>query len=252
MKSKSLTVNAYLHDVHDSDGIEEAVMSIYHEHGYFMWHRLKCALAKSPGHGLDLSDDFSFTRYQTYLHARDKDELVSFIELLINLRTIDRPAWDSFKVIWMQSFVDDLSGLYANNRKRQPPTLQEFLDNLGLKETPKEPKEVKKKVTLADREQSFKTAVLEYKDRYPMAMLFTNGNPDGLQNTKSFFGYWTERNPSGTKLKFEMNKTFDIGKRLGTWNSNNKQGGQNGKPRQSISGNQRTNTSRLPDRDSYT
>lgn len=36
----------------------------------------------------------------------------------------------------------------------------------------------------------------------------------------SFFNYWSESNPKGKKLKFEMEKTFDISKRLATWNKN--------------------------------
>ena len=37
----------------------------------------------------------------------------------------------------------------------------------------------------------------------------------------SFADYWTESNEKGVKLKFEMQKTFDIGRRLKTWSSNN-------------------------------
>ena len=37
-----------------------------------------------------------------------------------------------------------------------------------------------------------------------------------------FCEYWTETNPKGTKMKFEMQKTFDIGRRLARWAKNNK------------------------------
>lgn len=37
----------------------------------------------------------------------------------------------------------------------------------------------------------------------------------------SFADYWTESNEKGVKLKFEMQKTFDIGRRLKKWSSNN-------------------------------
>jgi hypothetical protein len=37
----------------------------------------------------------------------------------------------------------------------------------------------------------------------------------------SFADYWTESNEKGKKLKFEMQKTFDIGRRLKKWSSNN-------------------------------
>jgi len=37
-----------------------------------------------------------------------------------------------------------------------------------------------------------------------------------------FISYWTEVNRSGTKMKFEMEKTFDIGRRLSRWAKNEK------------------------------
>lgn len=38
----------------------------------------------------------------------------------------------------------------------------------------------------------------------------------------SFIDYWTESNTNGTKMKFEMEKTFDINRRLKKWISNDK------------------------------
>ena len=38
-----------------------------------------------------------------------------------------------------------------------------------------------------------------------------------------FCNYWTERNMSGRKMKFEMAKTFDISRRLRTWIRNKKE-----------------------------
>ena len=36
-----------------------------------------------------------------------------------------------------------------------------------------------------------------------------------------FYLYWTEKNANGKKMRYEMEKTFDIGRRLKRWNSNN-------------------------------
>lgn len=38
---------------------------------------------------------------------------------------------------------------------------------------------------------------------------------------KDFFEYWTEKNQKGTKMRFEMEKVFDIQRRLNTWKKNN-------------------------------
>jgi hypothetical protein len=37
-----------------------------------------------------------------------------------------------------------------------------------------------------------------------------------------FYFYWTEKNKSGSKMKFEMEKTWDTKRRLGTWKRNSK------------------------------
>jgi hypothetical protein len=42
-----------------------------------------------------------------------------------------------------------------------------------------------------------------------------------------FYLYWTEPNKSGTKMRFEMEKTWDIGRRLARWANNNKSYGNN-------------------------
>lgn len=39
---------------------------------------------------------------------------------------------------------------------------------------------------------------------------------------KSFTDYWTETNKSNTKMKFEMQSTFDINRRLARWKKNDK------------------------------
>ena len=41
--------------------------------------------------------------------------------------------------------------------------------------------------------------------------------------TNNFVGFWTETNRSNTKMRFEMQPTFDISRRLGTWVRNNKE-----------------------------
>lgn len=36
-----------------------------------------------------------------------------------------------------------------------------------------------------------------------------------------FIGYWCEPNKSGTRMRFELEKTWSTGRRLGTWDRNN-------------------------------
>ena len=43
---------------------------------------------------------------------------------------------------------------------------------------------------------------------------------------RAFFNYWTERNKSGTKMRFELEKTWETSKRLVTWANNEKEYGK--------------------------
>lgn len=61
------------------------------------------------------------------------------------------------------------------------------------------------------RSTVFISEVWTYKENYPPEML-----------TK-FCNYWTEKNKSGSKMRFELEKTFEISKRLATWNSRDKE-----------------------------
>ena len=38
----------------------------------------------------------------------------------------------------------------------------------------------------------------------------------------NFVNYWTEKNKSGTKMRFELEKVFEVSKRLATWASRDK------------------------------
>ena len=58
---------------------------------------------------------------------------------------------------------------------------------------------------LKDKKQKFYEDCKPYLAKYPKEML------------RRFYNYWTEMNKSGTRLKFELQQTFEISKRLATW-----------------------------------
>lgn len=52
----------------------------------------------------------------------------------------------------------------------------------------------------------------------------THSPPEAIRNEFSkFILYWTEKNKSGTKQKWELQKTFEVRRRLATWLGNVKQ-----------------------------
>lgn len=89
-----------------------------------------------------------------------------------------------------------------------------------------EPKEKDKE---EDKEKENSTSVESKKDAAKAATLLRKGTfyqtlvPYVGQYTKemirSFFDYWSELNRSGTKMRYELEKTWELSKRLATWAS---------------------------------
>jgi hypothetical protein len=92
-----------------------------------------------------------------------------------------------------------------------------------IKEKKKEEKIItaSKLATIETREIEFRDKLIPYIDTYGKEML------------RAFYDYWTEKNEGGKKMKFEMQRVFEIEKRLRTWSNNNfqKNGKSNGTPK---------------------
>jgi len=58
------------------------------------------------------------------------------------------------------------------------------------------------------KEAIFKKNLTPYEKKYSTELL------------KDFYLYWTEKNTNGKKMRFEMQKTFDISRRLAKWHKN--------------------------------
>lgn len=70
-----------------------------------------------------------------------------------------------------------------------------------------------------EREKSFEQSLVPF--------VITRGGIYQPQMIRAFFNYWTERNKSGTKMRFELERTWELSKRLATWASNEKQFNRN-------------------------
>ena len=53
--------------------------------------------------------------------------------------------------------------------------------------------------------------------------IYTSSNVQkyGNQMLQDFYEYWSEQNPSHTKMRFELQKTWDVNRRLARWARNN-------------------------------
>ena len=61
---------------------------------------------------------------------------------------------------------------------------------------------------LEERREKFSKSLDDYIDGYDTEML------------EDFMEYWTEPNKSGTKMRFELEKTWSLSRRLKTWSRN--------------------------------
>ena len=79
--------------------------------------------------------------------------------------------------------------LLCNSKKKNIKTNEEIVEN---------------------RKNVFYDSLVPYVGKYKKEMV------------RRFYDYWTELNRSGTKMRFELEKTFEIGKRLKTWSDREK------------------------------
>lgn len=63
------------------------------------------------------------------------------------------------------------------------------------------------KAATLKRKEEFYEMLVPYVERYGKDMI------------RSFYEYWTETNRTGTKMKFELQKTWNLALRLGTWHN---------------------------------
>lgn len=60
-------------------------------------------------------------------------------------------------------------------------------------------------LTIEQRQKDFYDTLLPYIGKYPKEML------------RKFYNHWSELNKPRTKMRYEMEKTWEVGKRLATW-----------------------------------
>ncbi|MEG1334750.1 MAG: hypothetical protein RSD11_13960, partial [Bacteroides sp.] len=59
--------------------------------------------------------------------------------------------------------------------------------------------------SLSDRNQKFKDELTSFVEQY------------GKEMIRAFFDYWSEPNKTNTKMRFELEKTWNLSGRLRTW-----------------------------------
>ncbi len=108
-------------------------------------------------------------------------------------------------------------------------------NNPNPKPNPQNKKEsTKKKVDAAhaaalleERKEDFYKSLVPYVNKY------------GKEMVRAFFDYWSEFNKSRTRMRYELEQTWELPKRLATWASRDKQFNEHGTNRPNDSAGQR-------------
>ena len=106
--------------------------------------------------------------------------------------------------------IDSIIKQLTNNKEQLTNKHREELRSIIAIEKPK-----KKKIE--ERENDFYESVSKHVNDYDK------------QTLRNFFDYWSEKTPGGEKMKFELEKTFEVAKRLATWKRNNSKYERNAK-----------------------
>ena len=83
----------------------------------------------------------------------------------------------------------------------------------------KEKKEIKETISkdIAQKKVDAKASTLTRKDEFYKSLIpFLSTY--GKDMIRDFFDYWSEQNKSGTQMRFEKQPTWEVAKRLATWN----------------------------------
>ena len=112
----------------------------------------------------------------------------------------DFECWDKIK----SKFTED-NGLYFNRKLESVMTRHKKTEDEICQDRAKFEQVIK------DKKQKFYEDCKPYLEKYPKDML------------RKFYNYWTEMNKSGTRLRFELQPTFEINRRLVTWASRDKE-----------------------------
>ena len=100
----------------------------------------------------------------------------------------------------------------------QNPTKERKVKENKVNEN-KEKKEIKETISkdIAQKKVDAKASTLTRKDEFYKSLIpFLSTY--GKDMIRDFFDYWSEQNKSGTQMRFEKQPTWEIAKRLATWN----------------------------------
>ena len=205
--------------------------SIYGNDGYSVWFMLLENIGKASYHYLDLSDEVELMYLSSELKVTDI-VLKEIINCLVKFGEFDEELWNENYILFNEKFIDNISDAYKkrNNDCINKESLLILLEAKGIRKPSKgNPNEGKSTLKGGGSTQRIvkdsklkKTKEEEMIARANSFGLTLNDftNNDNREEIIKFWNYWTEPNKSKSKLRFEMERTWDTQKRITTWLSN--------------------------------
>lgn len=139
--------------------------------------------------------------YNTYIQTLN--ELVNFG--LIELIEKSKNQYSS-NIIAISNFDKALDKAGAKHATKHSESTQQSICSIN-----KQYIYNNKQYTIEEREKEFKEAIKKFSNSY------------SIETLKDFFNYWSEPNQTKSKMKFELQDTFDISRRLATWSKREKE-----------------------------
>ena len=175
---------------------------------------------------------FNFFRsyYDVYNELETDKDKVKFIDALLDrqflgLKPTDLKGMAKFAYISQTNSIDTQVKGYEDRMIGLNKGVPNYDPWQGVKKSVPDPlatsistreRESTSISTILNRESEFKNSLQPFLEQYGKDLL------------NDFYLYWTEKKPKGKKMLFELQKTFDIERRLARWSKNNFNNKNNG------------------------
>lgn len=109
-----------------------------------------------------------------------------------------------------------------NETKEKPKNNQnETKDEPNVNDNANVNVNIENTTNVVSKKDAAKAATLKRKDEFGKTLV-PYMEKYGKEMIRAFFNYWSEVNKPGTKMRFEMQKTWEVNLRLATWAKNEK------------------------------
>lgn len=204
----------------------------YGNDGYATWVKLLRALATTNYHYIDLSNEIDVYYLATKCRVTN-EMLLEIIDLLVISGELDKELWEEKRVIWNQKFVDSIEDAYSrrNNDLMNRDTLIHRLGGLCSAITPQNDTVTPQSTLKGNNKPQSKVynnkveESIEEKKKFFQSTLAPFVEKYGRDFINDFYLYWAEPTQDNKQLRYELEKTWGLSRRLSTWVKNSKKFG---------------------------